>query len=251
MQNTSTMRMTKLLRRILPLLAAALATALCSCSSTQSVANNARMAHKGDVIRVRTTAYTHNEADHLKYGKKNAVGTTLRDSGIKSAAADWSRIPYGTKFKVIQTGDVYMVDDYGSALVGTNTIDLYKPSFRAMNAWGVKHVDIKILKIGSYAQSAQILAPRRKHGHVDKMARVMENRGHPSKMLAMSDATAPANRRQSNKPAPVTQRRAPGPATLAPAGTAGASSGVAVTGSHRVDGLAASRGPQRPANSSM
>ena len=41
---------------------------------------------------VRTTAYTHSEADHLKYGNKTALGTVLRNTPeYHSVAADWSR----------------------------------------------------------------------------------------------------------------------------------------------------------------
>ena len=47
---------------------------------------------------------------------------------IGSAAADWSRWPVGTTFKVLSTGQVYKVDDYGWALAGRNTIDLYMAS---------------------------------------------------------------------------------------------------------------------------
>ena len=36
--------------------------------------------------RVRTTAYTHNESDHLKYGRKTALGTRLRFGKVRSAA---------------------------------------------------------------------------------------------------------------------------------------------------------------------
>lgn len=183
-------------RLLLPLLAAFCALGLSACSSTSQSSGSPRIAKKGDVIRVRTTAYTHNEPDHKRYGKANAVGTSLRSKGVMSAAADWSRIPYGTKFKVVQTGEVYMVDDYGSALVGTNTIDLYKPSYRAMNQWGVRHVDIKILQIGCYTQSAAILEPRRKHAHVDRMARVMESRKHPARKGSSAEALAATRRSQ-------------------------------------------------------
>ena len=47
-----------------------------------------------------------------------------------SAAADWSRFPLGTRFQIVGTQDRYVIDDYGGALVGTNTIDLYKTSRR-------------------------------------------------------------------------------------------------------------------------
>jgi 3D (Asp-Asp-Asp) domain-containing protein len=67
----------------------------------------------------------------------------------KSAASDWSRFPLGTRFRVLPTGEEYIIDDYGGALVGTNTIDLYKPSMLAMRRWGVRHVEIEVLEWGS------------------------------------------------------------------------------------------------------
>jgi hypothetical protein len=86
-----------------------------------------------------------------------------------SAAADWSRFPLGTKFQIVGTQDRYVIDDYGGALIGTNTIDLYMTSRRAMHLWGVRHVDIDILEWGSKQRSLEILAPRRKNGHVRRM----------------------------------------------------------------------------------
>ncbi|HSS15546.1 MAG TPA: hypothetical protein VLQ29_01020, partial [Candidatus Dormibacteraeota bacterium] len=52
---------------------------------------------------------------------------------IGSAAADWSRWPAGTAFRLVSTGQIYRVDDYGWALAGRNTIDLYMPNQREMN----------------------------------------------------------------------------------------------------------------------
>ena len=69
-------------------------------------------------MRVRTTAYTHNESDHLIYGVKNAIGTNLRFGNVRSAAADWSRFPVGTLFRIAgQPGITYVVDDYGLSLI--------------------------------------------------------------------------------------------------------------------------------------
>src|SRR5205823_11813299 len=115
--------------------------------------------------KVRTTAYTHTEAG----GRKNALGGLLSDSGVHSAAADWSRFPIGTKFQILQTGEICQVDDYGSALVGTNTIDLYKSSRGSMNNWGVRLVDIRILQWGSPSKSLEILSPRAGNWHVRRM----------------------------------------------------------------------------------
>ena len=82
---------------------------------------------------VRTTAYTHTESDHLEHGCQTCTGTPLRSGSVNSAAADWSRWPQGTLFRIIDTDELYEVDDIGWALSGRNTIDLYKPSKSAMN----------------------------------------------------------------------------------------------------------------------
>ena len=88
---------------------------------------------------------------------------------MKSAAADWSRFPVGTKFQILTTGEIYQVDDYGSALIGTETIDLYKPSRMTMQNWGVRFVDIKILEWGSPEKSIALLQPRMRNAHVREM----------------------------------------------------------------------------------
>ena len=119
---------------------------------------------------VRTTAYTHTEADHLIYGRKNAAGTTLRYSDqVRSAAADWSVYPVGTTFRIKGLPYLYVVDDYGSALVGTGTVDLYKPSMEVMNAWGRRNVEITIVRWGSQTRSAEILKDRVHHAHCRQM----------------------------------------------------------------------------------
>ena len=56
------------------------------------------------------------------------MGKPLRFGMVRSAAADWSRYPVGTRFRIVGKPYEYVIDDYGSALVGTDTIDLYKPS---------------------------------------------------------------------------------------------------------------------------
>lgn len=125
----------------------------------------------GQVIQgVKTTAYTHTESDHIEYGSRTAAGTGLQYGKVRSAAADWSIYPVGTVFQIQGDANVYIVDDYGSALVGTKTIDLYKPSHSAMNQWGSRKVNIRILKWGSFARSLAILKPRqRKASHVREM----------------------------------------------------------------------------------
>lgn len=124
----------------------------------------------GDHLTARTTAYTHTESDHLIYGIKNAIGTPLKWGSVRSAAADWSRYPLGTKFRIEgQPGIVYEVDDYGSALVGTNTLDLYYPTRSMMNEWGARNVGIEILEWGCFHRSAEIMKDRVHFAHVRKM----------------------------------------------------------------------------------
>ncbi|MEY3394894.1 MAG: hypothetical protein RL346_1130 [Verrucomicrobiota bacterium] len=119
---------------------------------------------------VRTTAYTCSEADHLQYGKKNAAGTNLRFSNkVRSAAADWSFYPVGTVFRVKGMPQLFVVDDYGSALTGTGTIDMYKPSRALMNQWGRRNVEITVIQWGSFERSAEILRHRTKFAHCRRM----------------------------------------------------------------------------------
>lgn len=119
---------------------------------------------------VRTTAYTHTEADHLAYGNRNAIGTPLKfTSTVRSAAADWSRYPVGTTFRIEGQPYLFEIDDYGSALVGTGTIDLYQPTHASMNRWGCRQLEIEIVKWGSLERSARILASRTHASHCRRM----------------------------------------------------------------------------------
>jgi len=121
------------------------------------------------IKKVRTTAYTYGAAENGAHPTSNAIGKPLKAGKTSSAAADWSRWPLGTRFRVVETGREYIVDDSGSAMVGTNTIDLFKPNSGAMNRWGVRHVTIEILEWGSPDKSLQILMQRRKFRHVREM----------------------------------------------------------------------------------
>ncbi|RYD73656.1 MAG: hypothetical protein EOP84_21165 [Verrucomicrobiaceae bacterium] len=119
---------------------------------------------------VRTTAYTCSEDDHIVYGSKNATGTQLRYTDrVRSAAADWSFYPVGTVFRITGLPYLYVIDDYGSALTGTGTIDIYKPSKDVMNQWGRRNVEVTIVQWGSFTRSAEILAQRTKYGHCSQM----------------------------------------------------------------------------------
>jgi 3D (Asp-Asp-Asp) domain-containing protein len=128
---------------------------------------------------VRTTAYTSAEAG----GDHDAVGRPLSAGAIHSASADWSRYPVGTRFQIVETGEICEIDDYGSALVGTDTIDLYKDSGRQMRTWGVRMVHIKILVWGSPRRSLEILTPRARNSRIRPMivALRQQTQGTPAK----------------------------------------------------------------------
>jgi len=121
---------------------------------------------------VRTTAYSHMEDGN----RKNALGQQLTCGSTYSASADWSRYPAGTIFRMAHNGRTYIVDDYGSALVGTDTIDLYVPSLREMHQWGVRNVQINVLKMGNFADSLATLRPRTRTAYVRRMVRDLETK---------------------------------------------------------------------------
>ena len=201
---------------------------------------------KTDFQHVRTTAYTHTEADHRQYSNRNALGGELRAAGpaihraevvaratlayqapraipvdengsyspplqrfsmeerrtvtrtakrpvkpmrnvkravavskppqIGSAAADWSRWPAGTVFRLLSTGQNYRVEDYGWALSGRNTIDLYMANQRAMNTWGARQETIEVLKWGDPQESLQFLRRHQDYRHIKRMVLELEGR---------------------------------------------------------------------------
>jgi 3D (Asp-Asp-Asp) domain-containing protein len=154
--------------KCLNLAVAAASTCLIVGCATQSKSNlGARR-----IPNVRTTAYTHNEGS----GCHNAVGCRLSGGKVMSAASDWSRYPLGTRFRISSTNEEYVIDDYGWALVGTDTIDLYKPSRLDMKRWGVRRVDIDIVQWGSEEQSLKVLAPRCKHRRVQQMVAALQKK---------------------------------------------------------------------------
>jgi 3D (Asp-Asp-Asp) domain-containing protein len=167
--------------------------------------------------QVRTTAYTHTEADHQEYGNRNAMGGILRPAAPPfvpraipvarpvygatrnayqsiafvtpsqpfltdnfsnqisgSAAADWSRWPAGTIFRIVSTGQLYRVEDYGWALSGRNTIDLYMATPGEMNSWGARNELIQIVQWGDQQESLRRLAPHTDYRHIKRMVLELE-----------------------------------------------------------------------------
>ena len=212
---------------------------------------------KTNFQEVRTTAYTHTEADHLQYSNHNALGGELHAAGpaihraevvtraalayevqravpvngsdsysppvqrfsmderqpvtpgpkraprttprttravkravvvsrppqIGSAAADWSRWPAGTVFRLLSTGQNYRVEDYGWALSGRNTIDLYMANQREMNNWGAREEAIEILRWGDPQESLQFLRRHQDYRHIKRMVLELEGRNKEAAAL--------------------------------------------------------------------
>ena len=128
--------------------------------------------HLGRMPNVRTTAYTRIE----KGGHRNALGKYLSGHHVMSAASDWSRFPLGTRFQIVDTKEEFIIDDYGTALIGTSTIDLYKPTNLEMKRWGVRNIDIDILQWGSEEQSLKVLGPRAKHQTPRRMIAALQKK---------------------------------------------------------------------------
>jgi 3D (Asp-Asp-Asp) domain-containing protein len=141
--------------------------------------------HLGRMSSVRTTAYTRKE----KGGVRNALGRYLSGHHVMSAAADWSRFPLGTRFRICSTREEFIIDDYGTALVGTSTIDLYKPTKLEMKRWGVRNVDIDVLQWGSEEESLKILGPRAKHPTPSRMITALHKKA-TSKVATTSNSTS-------------------------------------------------------------
>ena len=148
--------------------------------------------HLGRMPNVRTTAYTRIE----RGGHRNALGKYLSGRHVMSAASDWSRFPLGTRFRIVNTREEFIIDDYGPALVGTSMIDLYKPTKLEMKRWGVRNVDIDILQWGSEEQSLKVLGPRAKHQTVRRMIAGLQKKA-PSSRTGVASTSAQSSARTS------------------------------------------------------
>ena len=129
----------------------------------------------------RTVTRTTKRATKTTRSVKRAVAVSKPRVG--SAAADWSRWPAGTVFRLLSTGQIYRVDDYGWALAGRNTIDLYMPNQREMNSWGARQETIQILQWGDPQESLQFLRRHQDYRHIKRM--VLELEGHHKEAAAL------------------------------------------------------------------
>ena len=123
----------------------------------------------------RTVARTAKRSTKPTRNARRAVAVT-RPPQIGSAAADWSRWPVGTVFRLLSTGQNYRVEDYGWALSGRNTIDLYMANQGEMNNWGAREERIEILKWGDSQESLQFLRRHQDYRHIKRMVLELEGR---------------------------------------------------------------------------
>jgi 3D (Asp-Asp-Asp) domain-containing protein len=130
----------------------------------------------------RRSTHTAKNAARTPRDVKRAVAVS-KPPQIGSAAADWSRWPAGTVFRLLSTGQNYRVEDYGWALSGRNTIDLYMPNRREMNSWGARQEAIEILKWGDPQESLQFLQRHQDYRHIKRM--VLELEGHEKEAAAL------------------------------------------------------------------
>ena len=125
--------------------------------------------------QTRTVTRTSKHGAKTPRSVKRAVAIS-RPPQIGSAAADWSRWPAGTVFRLLSTGQSYRVEDYGWALSGRNTIDLYMANQREMNSWGAREEAIEILQWGDPEQSLQFLRRHQDYRHIKRMVLELEGR---------------------------------------------------------------------------
>ena len=115
--------------------------------------------------------------------KRRSLGEGGRPPQIGSAAADWSRWPAGTVFRLLSTGQSSRVEDYGWALSGRNTIDLYMANQHEMNSWGAREETIEILQWGDPQESLQFLRRHQDYRHIKRM--VLELEGHEKEAASL------------------------------------------------------------------
>jgi hypothetical protein len=68
------------------------------------------------------------------------------------------------------------VEDYGWALSGRNTIDLYMANQHEMNSWGAREEAIEILQWGDPQESLQFLRRHQDYSHIKRMVLELEGR---------------------------------------------------------------------------
>ena len=131
----------------------------------------------------RTVTRTTTRVTKVTRGGRKVVVAKSQPPKIGSAAADWSRWPMGTTFRLLSTGQIYRVEDYGWALAGRNTIDLYMATQGEMNNWGARQEPIQILRWGDPGESLQFLQSHQDYKHIKRM--VLELKGREQEAAAL------------------------------------------------------------------
>jgi hypothetical protein len=159
------------LSRLALLLIASLSLFASGCATT---GRRTAAPAKPKTVPVTATAYSSGAKCNGAWAHRNAIGGRLKSGAVNSAATDWSRIPLGTKFRVVETGKVYIVDDYGSAMVGKDKVDLFHTSYRDVYRWGVRQVTLEIIEWGCPDKSLAVLKPRARAPHVRRMVEALK-----------------------------------------------------------------------------
>ncbi len=155
----------------------AIPVAMSDRSDYQQVAYTSAVHQPFSLDQTTTVVETKKVVRDPKTGKKKTIVTkkvVKKAPKIGSAAADWARWPAGTTFRILSTGQIYRVDDYGWALSGRNTIDLYMATPREMNSWGARQEKIQVLQWGDRDESQRLLQPHAESRHIRRMLLELE-----------------------------------------------------------------------------
>ena len=130
---------------------------------------------------VRATSYFHGGDASTGSDTRSALGSELQAGLVRSAAADWSHYPVGTRFRIVgdTTEQEYVVDDFEDGLSGPDAVELYMPTRQDMEAWGSRSAVIEVLNWGSFEKSLAIMKSseaRMADPHVLRMVNSIEER---------------------------------------------------------------------------
>ncbi len=104
------------------------------CDDYVSTSSEKTSLSTSKTLNVKAYAYT---GDGI-----TATGTVPKYGTI---AVDPSVIPYGTKVYIKELDKVFTAEDCGGAIKG-NTIDIFMPTEKNCNDWGIRNITIEILK---------------------------------------------------------------------------------------------------------
>ena len=130
---------------------------------------------------VRASSYFTGDESTEGVESRSALGSRLQSGSVRSAAADWSHYPVGTRFRIVgdKTELEYVVDDFTDAVNGPLAVGLYMPKKQDKEAWGARTVVIEVLNWGSFEKSVAIMKSsesRMEEPHVVHMVERIESR---------------------------------------------------------------------------